>query len=73
MEGEGTFRGEECRVSFASAWVLGGFADTWCSFKDVLMNAGADDLDDFTKILLCAVLGREKVAQWFVDRGGSLE
>lgn len=59
------------------------FADRWRSeghfvvrntdFKEVLMNAGAEDLDDFTKILLCALLGRDAVAKWFVDRGGCLE
>ena len=43
------------------------------SFKDALMNAGADDVDDFTKILLSAVLGKEVIARWFTDRGGALE
>ncbi|KAK1834258.1 hypothetical protein QBC39DRAFT_252628 [Podospora conica] len=61
----------------------GEFAERWRSkghfvvkntdFKEILMNAGADDLDDFTKILLCALLGRDAVAKWFVDRGGCLE
>jgi hypothetical protein len=54
--------------------IRGGCADEVpCSFKEVLMNAGADDLDDFTKILLCALLGKDVVAKWFADIGGCLE
>lgn len=59
---------------FAERWRREGhFVVRNADFKEVLMNAGAEDLDDFTKILLCALLGREAVAKWFGDRGGCLE
>lgn len=58
---------------FAERWRREGhFVVRNADFKEVLMNAGAEDLDDFTKILLCALLGREAVAKWFGDRGGCL-
>ncbi|KAK2016012.1 hypothetical protein LZ32DRAFT_689350 [Colletotrichum eremochloae] len=60
-------------VAFAVAWgEERHFVVTKEGFSNVLKDAGADDVDEFGRILIVGGLGIDEARLWFHNRGGSL-
>ncbi|KAF5018424.1 hypothetical protein F66182_9598 [Fusarium sp. NRRL 66182] len=60
-------------LSFAEAWKdKKHYVVTNSVFSDVFLEAKADDIDSFGKIMISSLLGREEAEGWFASKGGKL-
>ena len=60
-------------VGFAKVWKdRNHFVVTNACFNAVLAEAKADDVDQFGRMLICAMMGQDEADAWLTERGGSL-